>query len=380
MNATGQTTVVQKTIAIIDDEPDNLTVLEDSLSRAGYRVEAFPRGELAIAGACEEPPDLVLLDIRMPGMDGYEVCRRFKADERLKTIPIIFISALSAVEDIATGFKCGGVDYVTKPFREPELLARVSSHLALRAAHLQVEEQHEKLLTLEKHRDTLVHMMVHDLRRPLTVIYGCLQIMELRSDRSLDETDLAILSDAVHGVERLSNMITTVIDLNRMENAEIPLNRLAVTVDKILEGACAMVSDPSHPRDIVRQIADHCPEVLCDERLTERVIGNIITNAIHYSPASGEIVLGAAPDPAGIRIWVRDQGSGISAINQQRIFDKFGMIASATDKHVPSTGLGLAFCKLAVESQGGTIGVESEPGKGSTFWFTLPAARSTSGD
>ena len=227
MNATGQTTVVQKTIAIIDDEPDNLTVLEDSLSRAGYRVEAFPRGELAIAGACEEPPDLVLLDIRMPGMDGYEVCRRFKADERLKTIPIIFISALSAVEDIATGFKCGGVDYVTKPFREPELLARVSSHLALRAAHLQVEEQHEKLLTLEKHRDTLVHMMVHDLRRPLTVIYGCLQIMELRSDRSLDETDLAILSDAVHGVERLSNMITTVIDLNRMENAEIPLNQLA---------------------------------------------------------------------------------------------------------------------------------------------------------
>ena len=130
------------TVMIVDDERDNLNVLEAALSQAGYRVAVFPRGELALVAAREEPPDLVLLDVRMPGMDGYEVCRRFKAEEALSPVPIIFISALAATDDIAAGFACGGVDYIAKPFREAEVLARVCAHIALRRAYLKLAEQH----------------------------------------------------------------------------------------------------------------------------------------------------------------------------------------------------------------------------------------------
>jgi signal transduction histidine kinase len=130
---------------IIDDEPDNLNVLESALSQAGYRVSAFPSGELALASAQAEPPDLVLLDIRMPGMDGHEVCRRFKADGKLHPIPVIFISALAATNDVTAGFACGGVDYIAKPFREPEVLARVRTHLALRSAYLKLAGQHAQM-------------------------------------------------------------------------------------------------------------------------------------------------------------------------------------------------------------------------------------------
>lgn len=139
------TTLPDRLVMIVDDEPDNLTVLESALSQAGHRVSVFPRGELALAAAQAEPPDLVLLDIWMPGMDGYEVCRRFKASDTLRTIPILFISALSSIEDVAKGFGCGGVDYIAKPFRESEVLARVRTHLALSSAYAELAGQHEQM-------------------------------------------------------------------------------------------------------------------------------------------------------------------------------------------------------------------------------------------
>ncbi len=138
-------TLPASTVMIVDDEPDNLNVLEAALSQAGYRLAVFPCGRLAFAAAQAVPPDLVLLDIRMPGMGGYDVCRRFKADERLHPIPIIFISAQSAAEDIATGFACGGVDYIAKPFREAEVLARVRNQLALRGAYSELAGQYEQI-------------------------------------------------------------------------------------------------------------------------------------------------------------------------------------------------------------------------------------------
>lgn len=138
-----------ETVAIVDDEPENLRVLEASLSQLGYRVAVFPRGELALAAALEEPPDLGLFDVRMPGLDGYELCRRFKAEERLRDIPIIFISGLSAAEDIAAGFACGGVDYITKPIREVEVLARVRTHLAFRRAYLELAKAMARIKTLQ---------------------------------------------------------------------------------------------------------------------------------------------------------------------------------------------------------------------------------------
>ncbi|MCX7002457.1 MAG: hybrid sensor histidine kinase/response regulator [bacterium] len=363
MNATTAAPTPAGTIIAVDDKPENLNVLEALLTHAGYRTALFPRGELALAAAREEPPDLVLLDIRMPDMDGYEVCRRFKADERLRPIPIIFISALSATEDIAAGFACGGVDYITKPFREPELLARVHTHIALRAAYATLAAQHAQLQVLERHRDTLVHI----------------DILKESSAGTLPAEDLDCLRAAIHGTHQLSRMVSTVVDLSRMETEKIPLHQAAVTVHEILHAALTQTCDPSSPRPLAVQIADTCPDLWCDGTLCTRIVANLLANALKYTPREREIVLGAAPDPDGVRIWVQDHGPGIPAQYHQRIFEKFGVADLAIDHRPVSTGLGLAFCKLAVEAHGGHIGVESQPGQGSTFWFTLPAAPEAAG-
>ncbi len=370
---------VHATIMIIDDEPDNLNVLGEMLRQEGWEVRAFPGGEMALAAAQEEPPDLVLLDIRMPEMDGYEVCRRFKADQRLQRIPVLFISALSAADDIAAGFACGGVDYLAKPFREPELLARVRTHLALQRAYATLTAEHAHLQVLERHRDLLTHLLVHDLRSPLQVILGHLEMIELNTAATLPADDQDGLRAAIHGTRRLSGMVSTIIDLSRLESTAIPLHRVALSVDDLFRDARTQALNPASPRLISEHLATPCPLLWCDAELSARIVANLLANALKYSQPDREIALGAAPDPSGVRLWVRDWGPGIPARYHQHIFEKFGVIAPSVGQRPPSTGLGLAFCKLAVEAQGGTIGVESTPGQCSTFWFTLPAAPAVTG-
>jgi len=363
------------TIAIVDDEPANLNVLEATLSRAGYRVVLFPRGELALAAAQEEPPDLGLFDVRMPGLDGYELCRRFKADERLRDIPIIFVSALSATEDIAAGFECGGVDYIAKPYREPEVLARVRTHVALRKAYLELADQHTRLQRLEQYRDSLVHMLVHDLRGPLQVIRGYLELIEegLVAGRA-DPADLDNLQTAIQNTQLLDLMVSTVVHLSRMDSQSIPLQRQPLAIRDLYQAAHALVFPPTARTEVGVRIAESCPRVQCDLDVSSRILANLLGNARKHTPDGTSIEFGAEPHATGVRLWVRDQGPGIPAQYHELIFEKFGVAARPREQRPASTGFGLTFCKLAVEAQGGTIGVESAPGQGSTFWFTLPAA------
>ena len=273
----------------------------------------------------------------------------------------------------ATGFACGGVDYITKPFREPEVLARVQAHVALRRAYVKQAEQYVRLKALERHRDTLVHMLVHDLRSPLQVILGHLEMIEAANDQRLSAADLDGLRTSIHNARILGRMVSTAIDLSRMETEGVPLRRQDVTVQELFRIARAQSLDPASRRPVAEQIADTCPHLWCDRELTSRVVANLLANALKYSPSDSAIVLGAVPDPGGVRLWVSDRGQGIPAKYHKRIFEKFGVLDQPADKRITSTGLGLTFCRLAVEAQGGTIGVESTPGQGSTFWFTLPA-------
>ena len=374
MTSPSATDLRPATVMVVDDEPDNLNVLDTTLSHAGYRVALFPRGELALATASDSPPDLVLLDILMPGLDGYEVCRRFKQTAGLQDIPIIFISALSAPDDITAGFACGAVDYVSKPFREAEVLARVHTHVALRQAYVTLREQHERLQALEQLRDTLVHMLVHDMRTPLQTMSGHLEILTENLFRGLPPDDRQSLRLVAHSAHVLGRMVSNVIDLSRMESEKLPVQPKAVSVLVLFHTASGQACDPCSSRTVTAQIAEACPKLFCDVDLTTRVLANLLANAIKYSPAHSEVVFGAEGVPGGVRLWVRDEGPGIPPEYHARIFEKFGVAPHAGGPRLPSTGLGLAFCKLAVMAQGGTIGVASTPGKGSTFWVILPAA------
>ena len=325
-------------IMIVDDEPENLNVLEALLTQAGYRVAAFPRGELALAAARHAAPDLVLLDVRMPGLDGHEVCRRFKADANLRAIPILFISALSAAEDIAAGLECGGVDYIAKPFRKIEVLARVRTHVALRGAYLQLAADHARLILLERHRDLLTHMLVHDMRSPLQVIGGHLELLGGGAAAS-GESRESLLA-AASGVRLLNQMVSTVVDLSRMESAGIPLHPVVVTVAGIFHGARAQALDPTLSHHLIEDIAADCPPLLCDVDLSVRIVANLLANALKYAPDSGPIELGAAAVAGGVRLWVRDCGPGIAADEQSRVFEKFGVLRQPSGRRCASCGLG----------------------------------------
>jgi two-component system, sensor histidine kinase and response regulator len=361
------------TVMVVDDEPDNLNVLESMLDQAGFRTVVFLQGDWALAAARENPPDLVLLDIRMPIVDGYSLCRQFKADDTLHEIPILFLSALAAAEDIAKGFACGGVDYIMKPFHEAELLARVRTHIALRKAYRDLSQQHVMLKALERQRDTYVHMLVHDMRSPLMAMLGHLQLIEESEDAHLCKEDRRSLQSAIYCTRALGQMVSSVIDLSRMETQAPPLRIEATTARALFEAASSQVVPPSDAHTFETAISADCPQICCDVDLSVRVASNLIANALKHTPEGGTITLGACADPFGVRLWVKDDGVGIPRAFQTLIFEKYGVVGHTTERRVVSTGLGLAFCRMAVESQGGSIGIDSDEGRGSTFWLTLPA-------
>ena len=375
VNTTSSASLPSATIMVIDDEPENLNVMDDCLSATDYAVRLFTCGEQALAAARDVPPDLVLRDVRMPGMNGYDVCRRFKKDKHLQEVPILFLSALTSSEEITQGFSCGAVDYITKPFRAEEVLARVRTHIALGKAHAQLKLQHQSLLILEQQRDTYVHMLIHDMRTPLFVLSTNLKMIESSEGRTLNGDNRKSLEDSIHCSRTLMSMLSSAIDLSRLEHASLLTKPEAVTVDSLFTAAQELALDPNESKRLSLEIDPACEKLFCDPYLTVRILANLLVNAFKFSPTATVVTLGATPsDRDHIRLWVKDAGPGIAPADQSYIFEKFWGPKSprSCQSTRPSSGLGLAFCKLATEAQQGKIGVNSEAAQGSTFWILLP--------
>ena len=349
------------TILVVDDTPANLLLMERMLVERGYKTKPVCSGKLALQAARDERPDLILLDIAMPEMNGYEVCEQFKADEKLKHIPVIFISALNQTIDKVKAFSVGGVDYVTKPFQFEEVYARVRTHLQLRR--------------LEKLRDDLSHMVVHDLRNPLTVILGFLDSLEFDEEQILSASNQSLLSLARHSAEELLNMIGSILDVSKMGEGELKLQRESCDLDALIRTVLA-TNQPFPGNCTVTFDAWELPHTItADVGLIRRVLQNLLSNALNYTPSGGGVHIAVVPSDSEVRVAVTDVGPGIASEYHQRIFEKFGQVENRNNRL--GTGLGLTFCKMAIEAHGGAIGVESEVGKGSTFWFVLPRLIST---
>ena len=343
-------------ILIVDDTPANLLLLVRMLTERGYHARPVLSGKLALEAARAEPPDLILLDITMPEMNGYEVCERLKADAALKEIPVIFISALNETVDKVKAFRVGAVDYVTKPFQFDEVYARVQTHLQLRR--------------LEKLRDDLTHMVIHDLTSPLSVIFYCLDMMKYDEAENLSASTEKFVALARHSAEELNNMIRSILDVNKMGAGEMKLRHEPCELDSLIRGVLATPQPLPENRTVTFDIPEASLTVAADFGLIRRVLQNLLSNALRYTPAGGNVRIVVAPSSSEIRITIADAGPGIAPENHQRIFEKFGQVED--QNHRLGTGLGLTFCKLAVEAHGGRIGVESEVGQGCTFWFALP--------
>jgi two-component system sensor histidine kinase/response regulator len=359
-------------VLIVDDAPANLQLLAGILKGDQYTLRAVPSGALALAAAETLPPDLILLDITMPDMDGYEVCQRLKRNPTLAPVPIIFISALSETLDKVRAFEAGGVDYVTKPFQAEEVRARVRTHLSLRALQKDLETRYEELRKLQELRDNLTDMIVHDLRSPLTSVMGYLDLLNADA-AGLGGDFPKFVTEAYDGSTRMAEMINSLLDVTRLEAGEMPLDRQNLDLSAVAVDAAKSLGGLMIGRDVQHAAPDGAVVCQCDGALIRRVVANLLGNALKFTPATAPIAIRVTRPPAAARIELQDAGPGIAAEDLPRIFDKFGQGAAGRKKKRSSSGLGLAFCKLAVEAHGGRIGVESVVGRGTTFWFELPA-------
>jgi len=358
-------------VLVVDDTIDNLRLLSDILDHRGYEVRAVTSGAQALLAAAADPPDLILLDITMPDMDGYEVCRRLKAQPASRDVPVIFLTALNETADKVKGFDIGGVDYVTKPFQVEEVLARVQTHVALRQAQVALAESNTHLRALEQLRDDMVQMIVHDMRSPLTALLLRLRFLG-SPPATLSEQQAEDLRAAIQSAQALTRMTDDLLDVSRLEEGRMPVERSVWDLTRMARDVCAALAAMDRDRSIdVESTA--AIEATCDGGLVRRIMENLVSNGIRHTPAGSRLRVSIASADGRVRVAVDDEGDGVPQEARARIFEKFGTLETRHERIYPSFGVGLAFCKLAVEAQGGTIGLDSREPIGSTFWFELPA-------
>jgi two-component system sensor histidine kinase/response regulator len=364
---------VSESVLIVDDTIENLRLLSSMLSARGYEVRAVSNGRQALQAAEGDPPDLILLDVNMPEMNGYEVCRALKAHATLRDVPVIFLTALGEISDKVKAFDAGAVDYVTKPFQVEEVEARVRTHMALRRASRELFESHERLTALEKLRDDLVHMVVHDMRSPLTVLGGHLSLLRESAEATLTEDAAEDLRKAERCARTLSRMVSDLLDVSRLENQKLPLHPADHDLSAMVEDVCSTVGTLDKGRSIRLEIPGPVT-VRCDGALVKRVLENLVGNAIKHTPAGVGLTVAVSKRSSRARVEVRDLGPGVPPDATERIFRKFETLAARAEQKYDSVGLGLAFCKLAIEAHGCKIGVLPGVPRGSVFWFELPSA------
>lgn len=358
---------IRGNILIVDDSPENLQLLSQMLNEQGYKVRAVLSGTQAVAAAQASPPDLILLDIMMPEMSGYDVCQHLKADERTFDIPVLFLSALDDVEDKIKAFTSGGVDYITKPFQPQEVLARVRTHLELRAVHLDLSRQIEERNMLIAELDAFAHTVAHDLKNPLSNMLGFSDLASsFHRDGKIE--DIPMCLDAIYNeslrMYRIIEALLLLASIRKEDSVDIECLDMASIVGEALQRLEHMLGEAK----IV--LPDEWPAALGHVQWVEEVWTNYLSNAIKYGGQPPHIELGGGRQQDGmLRFWVKDNGNGISPQDQERLFTPFTRLGRV---HAEGHGLGLSIVQRIVEKLGGEVGVESEEGCGSIFFFTLP--------
>ena len=368
-------------ILIVDDIGANLRLLNDILSPEGYKIRQVPNGELALKVAEEEKPDLILLDIMMPYMNGYEVCRRLKENPELKDIPVIFISALGETNDILNAFNSGGVDYINKPIQAEEVKARVRSHIRLQqqsiVLHRQskvLQRQSKELRDLNATKDKFFSIIAHDLRGPFNGFLGLTQLMaedlESLSGEDIKELSLSMRDSATNVFRLLENLL----EWARLQQGLIAFNPHLVKLYPLVMESVTSVKDAATKKcfKLVFNVPDNI-DVFADHNMLQTVIRNLVSNAVKFTAKGGKISVSAKTDVDNtVEIAINDNGIGMNAIMMDNLFRLDVKTNREGTENEPSSGLGLILCKEFVEKHGGKIRVESAEGIGSTFYVTLP--------
>jgi signal transduction histidine kinase len=372
------------TVLVVDDTPDNLALMSGLLTDE-YRVKVASNGEKALRiAASDSPPDLILLDIMMPDLDGYAVCERLKGEPKTANIPVIFLTAKSDMEDERKGLELGAVDYITKPISPPIVMARVRNHLALKAMTDSLRDRNLQLEAASRMKSEFLANMSHELRTPLNAIIGFSEVLRDGLAGELEPRQKDYASEIFMSGSHLLALINDILDLSKVEAGRMTLTLEPLRVSMLIQAGLQVVRETAmaHQQHLSALVAEDLGEVWLDGRKFKQILYNLLSNAVKFTPDGGEVRVEvlrvtrkASPDGPNkpyLELVVKDSGIGVSSTDQARLFEPFTQIDSTLARRYQGTGLGLAMVKRLAELHGGSVELRSAPGEGSTFTVWLP--------
>jgi two-component system sensor histidine kinase/response regulator len=356
-----------QTILIVDDTPANLGVLVETLSDTGYQLMVAEDGEEALAQTEQTTPDLILLDVMMPGIDGFETCRRLKARAATRHVPVLFMTALNETADKVRAFAAGGVDYITKPIEHEEAMARIQTHLTLRRLQLEMQEQ----LAL---KERFMRIAGHDLRNPLCLILIASDLARRLAVAAQAAELTKYVDNITDSASQMRRIIDTFLEIRTPGPASFPSGRVDLG---ILAAAIARQHEHAAERKsiaLATELAPALPLARCDAALAYQACVNFTSNALKFTPQGGRVTIRTRVTGEGVvRVEVHDSGPGVPASERPRLFQEHAQLSPRPTAGEESNGVGLAIVKHLIESQAGAVGAEFPPTGGSIFWFELPA-------
>ncbi len=370
-------------ILIVDDVLKNLQVIGTILETEGYEIAVAGNGFEALDIVKNDVPDLILLDISMPEMDGYEVCRRLKSDESTKNVPVVFLTARTETEDIVKGFEIGGVDYVTKPFKKEELLSRIHTHIELTFSKLKLKQMNEELIMLNNQKNEFLSIAAHDMKNPLSVIKGLADFLIIYNEEMEMTEILDIASQIKTSSEFMFKLIVDLLDVNAIEQGKIEVNYEALETKIILNQTLKRFEYNAEKKNIKILCSDDSNNSLIysDQHRLRQILDNLVSNALKFSPHNKRIWMNTYLDGSEHVVFeIKDEGPGISEADKRKLFTKFAKLSARPTDNENSTGLGLSIVKKIAEAMNCDIWCESEETKGTSFKLKVPKATSNNKD
>lgn len=365
-------------ILIVDDTPENLISLKKVLELNNFEVDTASSGEEALKKVLKNAYVLIILDVQMPGMDGFEVAEAISGFSKAKDTAIIFLSAANTESKFITkGYSSGGLDYITKPVDMGILLLKVKTFYRIYEQSRKLIEIQNALLEeiefrkkAENKKDEFISIASHELKTPLTSVKGYIQLLQ----RSVDKGDLPTvkkhLQKAQVQLDKLNELIADLLDISKIESGKLKFNKKTFNINTLLDSVIEIMTQSNPEYSIIKE--GFCErEVFADEMRIEQVVINFLTNAIKYAPGTSEVKINIKAHGENLYIGVRDYGIGIAPDQQKSVFDKFFRVEE-TAIHFQGLGIGLYISAEIIQRHGGEIGVKSTLGEGSEFYFIIP--------
>ena len=365
-------------ILIVDDRPENLISLQKVLQAHNFEVDTASSGEDALKKVLKNNYVLIILDVQMPDMDGFEVAEAISGFSKAKDTAIIFLSAVNTeLKFITKGYLSGGLDYITKPVDINALLLKIKTFYRIYEQSRKLNEVQEKLLEeiefrkqAENKKDEFISIASHELKTPLTSVKGYIQLLQ----RSLNKDDKTMaqnhLAKASVQLEKLNELIVDLLDISKIESGKMKFNMQYFCADNMVNNAIEMLQQ-SNPGFTINKLGKTNEDIYGDEMRLEQVVINFITNAIKYAPGTNQVNVTINIKDGKLYLAVKDFGIGISSEQQAKIFDKFYRVEEHSNRF-NGLGIGLYICSEIINRHGGTIGVNSVPDEGSEFYFIIP--------